>query len=96
MKKALALCDAFFRQGDVEIHHPNIIHGSQANTSDRRRCGLTIRYIPTSTRVTVPPDHPIVPMNWLLHGKGMVGPVYIGSLSSNRAVRTYFKVNYLD
>ncbi|HMO13156.1 MAG TPA: phytanoyl-CoA dioxygenase family protein [Pirellulaceae bacterium] len=40
------------RAGDVSVHHPNVIHGSNANTSERRRCGLTIRYIPTSTRVT--------------------------------------------
>jgi len=38
--------------GDVEVHHPNIMHGSEANTSPQRRCGLTIRYIPTSTRIT--------------------------------------------
>ncbi len=38
--------------GDVSIHHPNIIHGSNANTSDKWRRGLTIRYIPTSTKVT--------------------------------------------
>ncbi len=37
--------------GDVEVHHPNILHGSWPNTSPRRRCGLTIRYIPTSTRI---------------------------------------------
>lgn len=37
--------------GDVEVHHPNIVHGSRANESPRRRCGLTIRYIPTSTRI---------------------------------------------
>lgn len=39
--------------GDVSIHHPNIIHGSGPNTSDQWRYGLTIRYIPTSTRITV-------------------------------------------
>lgn len=38
--------------GDVEVHHPRIMHGSGANTSPMRRCGLTIRYIPTSTRIT--------------------------------------------
>jgi phytanoyl-CoA hydroxylase len=37
--------------GDVEVHHPNILHASKANTSEQRRCGLTIRYIPTSTRI---------------------------------------------
>lgn len=40
--------------GDVEAHHPNIIHGSLPNTSPHRRCGLTIRYIPTSARITTP------------------------------------------
>jgi ectoine hydroxylase-related dioxygenase (phytanoyl-CoA dioxygenase family) len=40
--------------GDVEVHHPNIVHGSNANTSAGRRCGLTIRYIPTSTLITDP------------------------------------------
>ncbi len=38
--------------GDVEVHHPNVIHGSNENRSERWRKGLTIRYIPTSTRIT--------------------------------------------
>jgi phytanoyl-CoA hydroxylase len=37
--------------GDVSIHHPHIIHGSNANTSNQWRVGLTLRYIPTSTKV---------------------------------------------
>jgi phytanoyl-CoA hydroxylase len=37
--------------GDVEVHRPNILHGSNVNTSPKRRCGFTIRYIPTSTRI---------------------------------------------
>lgn len=43
--------DMILAPGDVEVHHPKIMHGSDANTSPRRRCGLTIRYIPTSTRI---------------------------------------------
>jgi ectoine hydroxylase-related dioxygenase (phytanoyl-CoA dioxygenase family) len=43
--------DIVLAPGDVEVHHPNIVHGSNANTSPHRRCGLTIRYIPTSTRI---------------------------------------------
>ncbi|SCG74986.1 phytanoyl-CoA dioxygenase family protein [Micromonospora inositola] len=43
--------DIVLRPGDVEVHHPNIIHGSNANVSPHRRCGLTLRYIPTSTRI---------------------------------------------
>ena len=47
-----AVVDLVLDPGDVEIHHPNMLHSSRANTSDTRRCGLTIRYIPTSTRIT--------------------------------------------
>lgn len=36
---------------DVSIHHPHILHHSEPNASPRRRCGLDIGYIPTSTRV---------------------------------------------
>lgn len=44
--------DMVLQPGDVSVHNPNIIHGSNANHSTRWRRGLTIRYIPTSTRVT--------------------------------------------
>jgi phytanoyl-CoA hydroxylase len=37
--------------GDVSIHHPNVLHWSTANTSAKRRCGLDIGYISTSTRI---------------------------------------------
>jgi len=61
--------DIVLQPGDVSIHHPNIIHGSNANNSDLWRRGLTIRYIPTSTRVTEE--------NWpcvmLLRGKAVKG-----------------------
>ena len=50
--------------GDVSIHDPRLIHGSSANTSDRWRRGLTIRYIPTTTEVTNW-EHP---GPWLMQG----------------------------
>ena len=43
--------DVILEAGDVSVHHPNIIHGSNPNLSTKRRCGLTIRYIPSSTRI---------------------------------------------
>ena len=43
--------DIALRAGEVSVHHPNVIHGSNANTSARWRRGLTIRYIPASTRI---------------------------------------------
>jgi ectoine hydroxylase-related dioxygenase (phytanoyl-CoA dioxygenase family) len=43
--------DVILEPGDVEIHHPALLHSSGPNESAARRCGLTIRYIPTSTRI---------------------------------------------
>ena len=43
--------DLELKAGDVSIHNPKIIHGSEANTSDSWRIGLTLRYIPTTTWV---------------------------------------------
>lgn len=46
--------DLVMQAGDIEIHHPNIVHGSNANESPRWRRGLTIRYMPATTRMTDP------------------------------------------
>jgi hypothetical protein len=51
-----AAVDLVMRPGDVEVHHPNILHSSRPNRSDRWRRALTIRYIPTSTRITRPDE----------------------------------------
>jgi non-haem Fe2+, alpha-ketoglutarate-dependent halogenase len=38
--------DAVLRPGEISLHHGMLIHGSNPNRSGRRRCGLTIRYVP--------------------------------------------------
>jgi ectoine hydroxylase-related dioxygenase (phytanoyl-CoA dioxygenase family) len=63
--------DFVLEPGDVSVHHPNIIHGSEANTSDRWRRGLTIRYIPASTRILT--DEPPWPAAFLLRGEAAPG-----------------------
>jgi hypothetical protein len=35
------------KAGEMSIHSDLLVHGSLPNTSDRRRCGLTLRYCPT-------------------------------------------------
>jgi phytanoyl-CoA hydroxylase len=62
-----AAVDLIMAPGDVEVHHPSIVHGSNANASPRRRCGLTVRYIPTSTRIVT--DEPPYPSAILLRGE---------------------------
>lgn len=36
--------------GEASLHHAKLMHGSKANTSDRRRCGYTMRYVSTRSR----------------------------------------------
>ncbi|HIO81068.1 TPA: hypothetical protein EYG59_21015 [Candidatus Poribacteria bacterium] len=40
--------DIILQPGDIEVHHPFIIHGSETNTSNKQRAALPMRYIPTS------------------------------------------------
>ena len=61
--------DVVLRAGDVSLHHPNLIHGSEANRSALWRMGLTIRYIPTSTRILKPE----VAAPFLLRGRAVPG-----------------------
>ncbi len=42
------------KAGQMSLHADMLVHGSLANTSDRRRCGLTLRYCPTDVRITDP------------------------------------------
>ncbi|MFT5085703.1 MAG: phytanoyl-CoA hydroxylase [Candidatus Latescibacterota bacterium] len=62
--------DIALKAGGVSVHHPSIVHGSNANVSDVRRCGLTIRYIPTTTRIVS--DKPW-PSGFLLRGEAVEG-----------------------
>lgn len=38
------------KAGQISMHTDMLLHGSQPNRSDRRRCGLTLRYIPPDVR----------------------------------------------
>ena len=42
------------KAGQISLHADMLVHGSTANVSDRRRCGLTLRYCPPSVRITDP------------------------------------------
>lgn len=61
--------DIVLEPGGVEVHHPNLIHGSHANNSARWRRGLTIRYIPASTRI----KESNWPSAFLLRGEAVPG-----------------------
>ena len=38
------------KAGQISLHTDMLLHGSQPNPSNRRRCGLTIRYFPPDVR----------------------------------------------
>ena len=38
------------KAGEASLHDDNILHGSDANDSDRLRCGLTLRYSATEVK----------------------------------------------
>lgn len=42
--------DVELKAGEVSMHSDLLLHGSEANESDRRRCGLTLRYCAADVR----------------------------------------------
>jgi hypothetical protein len=42
------------RAGQISLHADMLVHGSEPNLSDRRRCGLTIRYCPPEVTIFDP------------------------------------------
>ncbi|MDB5312508.1 MAG: hypothetical protein JWO38_6710 [Gemmataceae bacterium] len=42
--------DVALKAGEASVHSDLLLHGSEANTSARRRCGLTLRYTPGEVR----------------------------------------------
>jgi len=39
--------------GEISLHSDLLLHGSEANQSSRRRCGLTLRYCPAEVRASL-------------------------------------------
>ncbi len=42
--------DDLLKAGEISLHSDLLLHGSEANESDRRRCGLTLRYCAAEVR----------------------------------------------
>ena len=60
--------------GQASLHHAKLMHGSEANRSQRRRCGFTMRYVSTA----VPFDHAGWPSHnlYLARGRNIAGNRY--------------------
>ncbi len=75
--------DIELEAGQISLHHAMLVHGSNANTSSKRRCGYAIRYMPATSFFdrSIPPtriannqvlDYSQRPL-WLLRGKDRAG-----------------------
>ena len=42
--------DVELKAGEISLHSDLLLHGSEPNRSDRRRCGLTLRYCAADVR----------------------------------------------
>lgn len=66
--------NVILKRGDVSFHDSYIVHGSKANFSNRRRAALTVRYIPSSTKIQHRPDR----KQYLVRGRALEpGNVYM-------------------
>ncbi len=45
--------DDILKAGQISIHSDLLLHGSEANNSTRRRCGLTLRYTPADVHAAL-------------------------------------------
>ncbi len=59
--------DVMLTAGEFSLHDHFIVHGSNPNTSRKRRCGYTMRFMPVTTKLdrSQSPDHPL----YLLRGQ---------------------------
>jgi ectoine hydroxylase-related dioxygenase (phytanoyl-CoA dioxygenase family) len=64
-----AAVDLVLDPGDISIHEAQIVHGSNANTSDTGRSAFAMRYFPTSVKIKENPDFSI----YLARGEDLAG-----------------------
>jgi phytanoyl-CoA hydroxylase len=64
--------DIVLKAGDISLHHPKTIHSSKTNNSPRSRTGVTMRFIPTTTRV-ISEAEGFVHTLFLVRGRGVPG-----------------------
>ena len=63
-------------RGECSLHDARLMHGAKPNTSDRRRCGYTMRYF--STKMHFYPERNANHKLWLARGKDLGGNRYEG------------------
>jgi ectoine hydroxylase-related dioxygenase (phytanoyl-CoA dioxygenase family) len=65
--------DCVLAAGEYSLHHAKTIHGSAANTSGQRRCGYTMRFVPTTSRFYPERSHKGLHQLYLARGVDRAG-----------------------
>jgi hypothetical protein len=60
----------------ASLHNARLMHGSDPNTSDIRRCGYTMRFISTATKLHLDPGQEHLSRIYLARGKDIAGNRY--------------------
>ncbi|GLV55340.1 hypothetical protein KDH_21870 [Dictyobacter sp. S3.2.2.5] len=63
--------------GECSLHDSRIMHGANANTSQYRRCGYTMRYMSADTRII--PERNAGHKLWLARGQDRAGNSYMNA-----------------
>lgn len=74
--------DLELRPGEFHLHHAKLIHGSNANTSPKRRCGYTMRYMPTTVKLLNREGRALHRI-FLARGRDRAGNAYADATSPN-------------
>jgi hypothetical protein len=76
--------DCILRPNEASLHDGRLIHGSSANTGSMRRCGFTMRYIPTTTKMVESEKNQDYPL-YLARGRDRAGNRYGDPSKPNQA-----------
>lgn len=81
---AAAAVPCILAAGEASLHHAKAIHGSEANTSGRRRCGYTMRFISTRCRFHAEHNSGGLFQIYLARGQDRAGNAYADPTQPNR------------
>lgn len=68
--------DMRLKAGEAHFHHAKLIHGSNANNSNRRRCGYTMRYMSSAVKFVGQDNSDLKQNIYLARGKDLAGNRY--------------------
>lgn len=90
---ATSAVSCILRANHASLHHAKAIHGSAANTSDRRRCGYTMRFVSSAARFHPERNNDGRFQIYLARGRDLAGNTYADPTRPNQRWIDHFGVN---